>query len=64
MHKATAARSAASPHSDPQAAGERGGGGGASCSYLTLVRERVERPTLSDSSSNSRTPSFGLRGLQ
>lgn len=33
------------------------------CSYLILMKELVERPILSDSSSSSRTPSFRLRGL-
>lgn len=32
-------------------------------SYLILMKELVERPILSDSSSSSRTPSFRLRGL-
>lgn len=32
-------------------------------SYLMLMTEPAERPTLSDRCSNSRTPSFRLRGL-
>lgn len=33
-------------------------------SYLMLMKEPVERPILSDRRSNSRTPSFRLRGLR